>query len=55
VAWHCSYAPASLLLRLTLICLFAVAAAFRLFARQDYKDLNKNNKLASRIQYAAKF
>jgi hypothetical protein len=40
---------------LAAVCLFARAANCRLFVLPEYKELNKNNKVASRIQYAAKF
>jgi hypothetical protein len=40
---------------LAAVCLCAFAAGCRLFVQPEYKELNKNNKLASRIQYAAKF
>jgi hypothetical protein len=45
----------NLILLLAAVCLFAFAAGCRLFVQPEYKELNKNNKLASRIQYAAKF
>jgi hypothetical protein len=35
--------------------LFARAAGCRLFGQAEYKELNKNNKVASRIQYSATF
>jgi hypothetical protein len=55
-AYASAYIHTSVLSELMFACvLFACSAGCRLFGQAEYKELNKNNKVASRIQYSATF